>query len=231
MNYFLTEHMAENVYEQERIKAVFEKMSRHDFKRYWYLKRTVDTFLAFCILVILALPMTLIAIIIYIDDSSMGPIYSQYRVGRHGKEFKLYKFRTMVDADRIKQELERYNEMDGPAFKMREDPRVTRVGRILRKTGLDELPQFINVLKGDMVIVGPRPPIPAEVKNYNKYQMLRLTVTPGLTCLWQIQPGRNDLSFEKWVDLDVEYILTRSCSLDVKIMFKTIFVMLKGEGR
>lgn len=232
MNKFLTEDMAKDEQEQMRIKAVFDKMGKSSWKRFWYTKRIFDAVVAFIGLIVIALPMLVIALIIYIDDPSAGPIYSQNRIGRHGKIFRLYKFRTMVaNADEIKKDLEKFNEMEGPAFKMKDDPRITRIGRFLRKVSLDELPQLFNVIKGDMSIVGPRPPIPGEVENYNKYQMLRLTVTPGLTCLWQIQPNRNDISFDDWVDLDVEYILGRSWRLDFEIMFKTAFVMFKGEGR
>ena len=151
--------------------------------------------------------MLIVAIVIVIDSPGAGPIFAQTRVGRDGKEFKFYKFRSMVpNADAMKDALMDQNEADGPAFKMKNDPRITRVGKFIRKTSIDELPQLFNVLKGEMSIVGPRPPVPREVALYDEYQMQRLLVTPGLTCYWQIQPHRNDLSFEKWLELDIQYI-------------------------
>ena len=129
------------------------------------------------------------------------------------------------------EDLKKYNEMDGPVFKIKEDPRITKFGGFLRRTSLDELPQFFNVIKGDMAVIGPRPPIPREVEQYTEYQKLRLTVTPGITCLWQVQPNRNDLSFDEWVNLDIAYILNRTIWLDIQIMFKTAWVMFRGEGR
>ena len=144
----------------------------------------------------------------------------------------MYKFRTMrANADKMIDELVKQNEMDGPVFKMKHDPRITRVGKYLRKLSLDELMQFFNVLKGDMTLVGPRPPLPREVKYYTDYQRLRLLVTPGLTCTWQISKNRNDIPFEKWVEMDIEYIQTRTYLNDLKIMLKTPIVMLTATGR
>ena len=155
----------------------------------------------------------------------------QKRCGRKGKEFDFYKFRSMyVDAESKLDELLEQNEMEGPAFKIKDDPRITRLGRILRKTGLDELPQLVNILKGDMSIVGPRPPLPREVEQYNDYQKQRLIVTPGLTCYWQIQPHRNDLTFDEWMDLDVKYIKERSFWVDWKIILATVRTVLEGRG-
>jgi lipopolysaccharide/colanic/teichoic acid biosynthesis glycosyltransferase len=176
--------------------------------------------------------MIIIAIIIVIDDPSAGPFYKQIRVGRHGKEFYMYKFRTMrPNSDKIIDNLVKQNEMDGPVFKMKEDPRITRVGKFLRKVSLDELMQFFNVLKGDMTLVGPRPPLPREVQFYTDYQRLRLLVTPGITCTWQIHKNRNDVPFEEWVEMDIEYIQTRTYLNDLKIMLKTPIVMLTATGR
>ena len=176
--------------------------------------------------------MIIIAIVIVIDDPSAGPFYKQIRVGRHGEEFYMYKFRTMrANADKMIEELVKQNEMDGPVFKMKEDPRITRVGKFLRKVSLDELMQFFNVLKGDMTLVGPRPPLPREVQYYTDYQKLRLLVTPGLTCTWQISKNRNDIPFEQWVEMDIEYIQTRTYRNDLKIMLKTPIVMLTATGR
>ena len=176
--------------------------------------------------------MIIIAIVIVIDDPHGGPFYKQIRVGRHGKEFYMYKFRTMrVNADQMIEELAKRNEMDGPVFKIKDDPRITRVGKYLRKLSLDELMQFFNVLKGDMTLVGPRPPLPREVKYYTDYQKLRLLVTPGITCTWQISRNRNDIPFEQWVEMDIEYIQTRTYLNDIKIMLETPIVMLTATGR
>ena len=144
----------------------------------------------------------------------------------------MYKFRTMkANADKMIDELVKKNEMDGPVFKMKEDPRITRIGKFLRKVSLDELMQFFNVLKGDMTLVGPRPPLPREVKFYTDYQKLRLLVTPGITCTWQISNNRNDIPFEQWVEMDIEYIQTRTYLNDLKIMLKTPIVMITATGR
>ena len=173
-----------------------------------------------------------IALAIFLDDPHGSPFFSQTRVGIHGRRFRLWKLRSMVcNAEELREELEAQNEMQGPVFKIREDPRITRIGQFIRKSSLDELPQFWNVLKGDMSIVGPRPPLPGEVEQYTPYQRQRLTVRPGLTCIWQVQKGRNDLSFDRWVEMDLEYIKKRSFWLDSKLIFKTVFVMFAGEGR
>ena len=195
-------------------------------------KRLFDIFFASLILLFFLPLMIIIAIVIVIDDPSAGPFYKQIRVGRHGEEFYMYKFRTMrKNADKMIDELAKLNEMDGPVFKIKEDPRITRVGKYLRKLSLDELMQFFNVFKGDMTLVGPRPPLPSEVKHYTDYQRLRLLVTPGITCTWQISKNRNDIPFEQWVEMDIEYIQTRTYRNDLKIMLKTPIVMLTATGR
>jgi lipopolysaccharide/colanic/teichoic acid biosynthesis glycosyltransferase len=195
-------------------------------------KRLFDIFFATIILLMFLPLMIIIAIVICIDDPSAGPFFKQKRVGRHGKEFYMYKFRTMrVNADKMIEELAKRNEMDGPVFKIKDDPRITRVGKWLRKLSLDELMQFFNVLKGDMTLVGPRPPLPREVKYYTDYQKLRLLVTPGITCTWQISRNRNDIPFEQWVEMDIEYIQTRTYLNDIKIMLETPIVMLTATGR
>ena len=156
----------------------------------------------------------------------------QKRVGKDGKLFNVYKFRTMyVDADKRKAELMEQNEMDGPVFKIKDDPRITRLGKIFRKLSIDELPQLFNVLRGDMSLVGPRPPLPDEVKEYSDYQKLRLIVTPGITCDWQIADNRNDIPFDQWVEMDLNYIEHRTTWGDLKIIFKTPFAMLSATGR
>ena len=203
----------------------------HDKRAYWAGRRAQDIIFSAMALLILWPVMLVIAILIYIDDPKGSPIFSQIRCGRNGKEFKFYKFRSMcVDAEAKLEALLKDNEMDGPAFKIKDDPRITRIGHFLRKTSLDELPQLWNILKGDMSIVGPRPPLPREVAQYEAYQMQRLYVTPGLTCYWQIQPRRNDLSFEEWMELDIKYVLERSFLVDWKIIFGTVKSVLWGEG-
>ncbi len=200
-------------------------------RKYWIAKRTQDIILSGAALIVLAPVMLLIALIIWLDDPKGSPIFSQIRCGRDGKEFRFYKFRSMcVDAEARLEELLHKNEMDGPAFKIKEDPRITKVGRFIRKTSLDELPQLWNILKGDMSIVGPRPALPREVEQYDAYLKQRLYVTPGLTCYWQIQPRRNELSFEEWMELDIRYIRERSFKTDWYIIFKTISVVLGMEG-
>ena len=198
---------------------------------YWTVKRLQDILLAGVALLVLWPFMLLIAVIIYVDDPKGSPIFTQVRCGRDGKEFKFYKFRSMcVGAEEKLKELLALNEMEGPAFKIKDDPRITKVGKFIRKTSLDELPQLWNILKGDMTIVGPRPPLPREVAMYDDYQRQRLYVTPGLTCYWQIQPHRNDLSFEEWIELDIQYIRDRSYWLDWKIIFQTVGAVMGMNG-
>ena len=199
--------------------------------RYLRLKRIQDIILATLGLVLLFPLLVLIAVIIVIESPGESPIFIQNRVGMNGKEFKFFKFRTMYpDAETHLQELLDRNEMNGPVFKIKDDPRITKVGRILRKTSVDELPQLWNVLKGDMTFVGPRPALPREVAQYDDFARQRLAVTPGLTCYWQIQPKRNSLSFEQWLELDLKYIEERSLLVDWKIMFGTISAVLHMEG-
>lgn len=201
-------------------------------RAYWALRRSQDIFFSALALIVLSPLMLFVALIIVIDSPGAGPIFTQTRVGRDGHEFRLFKFRTMVpNAEQKLKELLKFNEMSGPAFKMKNDPRITRAGKFLRRSGIDELPQLVNILKGDMSIVGPRPPLPREVKKYNEYQRQRLYITPGLTCYWQIQPNRNDLTFADWVDLDIRYIRERSFWVDWKIIFKTFMVAVTLQGR
>ncbi len=213
---------------REKLEAIIEK----SYASYWKKKRLFDIFFATLILLFFLPLMVIIAIVVVIDDPSAGPFYKQIRVGRHGKEFYMYKFRTMrAGADKMIDVIANQNEMDGPVFKMKNDPRITRVGKYLRRLSLDELMQFFNVFKGDMTLVGPRPPLPREVKYYTDYQKLRLLVTPGITCTWQISKNRNDIPFEEWVEMDIEYIQTRTFLNDLKIMLKTPIVMLTATGR
>lgn len=152
-------------------------------------------------------------------------------MGRNGKPFRFYKFRSMVlDAEAKLKDLLDKNEMDGPAFKMKQDPRITRVGKFIRRSSLDELPQLFNILRGDMSIVGPRPALPREVEEYDDYQLQRLLVQPGLTCYWQIQPKRNSLSFDEWIELDIKYIRERSFLTDWKIILGTFRAVIGMNG-
>ena len=193
------------------------------------LKRVLDFMLALALLMVLSPLFLLLAVLIKL--TSRGPVlFRQARCGLGGRTFILYKFRSMrPDADLHREELEALNEMDGPAFKIRNDPRCTPVGRILRKLSLDELPQLFNILKGDMSFVGPRPPLPEEVEKYEPWQRRRLRMRPGLTCLWALE-GRTELSFRRWMELDLEYIDNWSPALDWKILLKTIPVVLLGRG-
>jgi exopolysaccharide biosynthesis polyprenyl glycosylphosphotransferase len=182
--------------------------------------------------VVLALGAPLwLALALGVKLDSRGPVlFRQRRVGQNGREFWLYKFRSMyADAEARRAELEHRNEMDGPAFKIADDPRVTRLGRFLRKTSLDEVPQFWNVLKGEMSVVGPRPPLPSEVKRYQRWQRRRLSVRPGITCTWQVS-GRNELDFAQWMELDLRYIDNWSLWRDLEIVLRTIPAVLLGRG-
>ena len=199
---------------------------------YEAVKRAFDIVLSAAALVVLFPVMLVIALVILLDDPRGGPIFSQKRCGLNGKQFTLYKFRTMVDgAEKRLSLLTAQNEMSGPAFKIRNDPRITRAGRALRKTGLDELPQFFNVLRGEMSLVGPRPPLPNEYARYDERQSRRLLIKPGITCYWQIQPQRNSLNFDQWLELDLKYLRERSLTVDLKILFKTFYAMCNRAGR
>ncbi|TMC54312.1 MAG: sugar transferase [Chloroflexi bacterium] len=193
------------------------------------LKRLLDLVLAGLGL-LGTLPLWLVIVIAIKLDSSGPAIFVQDRVGIHGRRFRFYKFRSMyADAEHRIEELRSSNEVSGPVFKMRSDPRVTRVGLLLRRTSLDELPQLINVLKGEMSLVGPRPPLPKEVAQYSASDMVRLSVKPGLTCLWQVS-GRSNVSFEQWMDFDREYVHNLSFGLDVMILFRTVGTVLSMRG-
>jgi exopolysaccharide biosynthesis polyprenyl glycosylphosphotransferase len=194
------------------------------------LKRVLDIALA-SFLLLIGMPIAgMIALTIKLTSGGGSVLFRQTRCGLNGRSFTLYKFRTMVEgAEERRRELLHLNEMNGPVFKLRSDPRVTRLGRLLRRFSLDELPQLWNVLRGDMSLVGPRPPIPEEVAQYKRWQRRRLAMKPGLTCLWQIS-GRNDLDFDRWMQLDLEYIDSWSPLLDLKILLKTVPVVLSGRG-
>jgi exopolysaccharide biosynthesis polyprenyl glycosylphosphotransferase len=192
-------------------------------------KRTLDVVVA-SILLLLSLPVLAVAALA-IKLTSRGPVlFRSTRCGRDGEPFTFFKLRSMYcGAHTMRHTLLHLNEVDGPVFKLANDPRITRVGRFIRRTSIDELPQLWNVVRGDMSLVGPRPPIPEEVEQYTASQMRRLSVKPGLTCLWQVS-GRSDLSFDEWVRLDLDYISSRSFSLDLRILVRTLPAVLSCRG-
>ncbi len=200
------------------------------YKRNVFVKNISDIILSAILLFLLSPIFVLIAIAIKL--SSKGPVFfKQVRSGLNGRKFTFYKFRTMYsNAEELRNSLERDNEMDGPVFKIANDPRITLAGKLLRRTSLDELPQLFNILKGEMSFVGPRPPIPAEVEKYEIWQRRRLSMKPGLTCIWQVS-GRNRICFEEWMKLDLQYIDNWSLWLDIKIFLKTFYAVLKGSGQ
>ncbi len=198
---------------------------------YLAVKRCFDIVFSLLCIIVFTIPILFVMLLIVIDSPGASPIYIQYRVGKNGRVFKFYKLRSMVpEADQMLDSLLDQNEMEGPAFKISNDPRITRVGRVIRRTCIDELPQLWNILKGDMSFVGPRPPLPREVEQYNDFQRNRLSVVPGLTCYWQIQPKRNSLTFDKWLELDLKYIEERNVKTDLMIIFKTVGAVLNMEG-
>ena len=196
---------------------------------YLFSKRAIDIVGSIVGLVLLSPILLIVAIAIKLESKG-SIIFSQKRIGLKGKEFKMYKLRSMVeDAEKLKKDLMKSNEMSGPMFKMKDDPRVTRVGKFIRKTSIDELPQLVNVLKGDMSLVGPRPSLPKEVKKFKPWMKKRLEVKPGLTCFWQVS-GRNNIDFEDWMKLDIKYVKQRNLLLDIKLIFKTVCVLLGDEN-
>ena len=196
---------------------------------YAFAKRTLDILIAVSALVLLSWLFVIVAVLIKM--TSRGPvIFKQIRVGKGGMKFMCYKFRSMcADAENKKQSLLHLNEVSGPVFKIKNDPRITPIGHFIRKCSIDELPQLWNVLKGEMSIVGPRPPLPHEVVHYTPYQQGRLSVKPGLTCLWQIN-GRSNVDFQHWVEMDMMYIESMSFLNDLKIIIKTVPAVITGRG-
>lgn len=216
----------------ERIKnnnATLDREYNNESIFYIFCKRLID--LLGSVVGLVALSPIILIVSLLIKFESKGPvIFSQDRIGKTGKTFKMYKFRSMVvNAEELKEKLKEQNEMSGPMFKMKEDPRVTKVGKFIRKTSIDELPQLINVLKGDMSLVGPRPSLPKEVEQFEDWMMERLEVKPGLTCYWQVS-GRNNIDFEEWMKLDIKYVRERNTLTDIKLIFKTVFVLFGDEN-
>ena len=196
---------------------------------YMFFKRIFDIILSAVGLLVLAIPCLIIALFIFACDR--GPVfYTQERVGKDGKKFMIYKFRSMyVNADTLLEKLKEKNEVTGPMFKMKNDPRITKIGHFIRKTSIDELPQLFNVVRGDMSLVGPRPPLPSEVAEYTDYDMQRLLVVPGCSGLWQATV-RNSVGFHEMVQLDLEYIQKSSIWFDIKILFMTIKILFKPNS-
>lgn len=196
---------------------------------YEFFKRSIDVICSIIGLISLS-PIFLIVSILIRLESKGEIIFKQKRVGLNGEEFEIYKFRSMVaNAEELKEKLAEENEMSGPMFKMKDDPRITKVGKFIRKTSIDELPQLINVVKGEMSLVGPRPSLPKEVAKFEEWMNERLLVKPGLTCYWQVS-GRNNIDFEDWMKLDIKYVRERNFWLDIKLILKTILVLFGDEN-
>ncbi len=211
------------------LSATYESRVPVKSVRYALAKRSVDFAISFIALVVLSPLFAILALLVKL--TSRGPvIFKQTRVGQGGRHFTCYKFRSMcADAELRKDKLIHLNEVSGPVFKIKNDPRLTPIGKWLRKFSLDELPQLYNVLRGDMSIVGPRPPVPREVANYGARELGRLAVKPGLTCLWQIN-GRSNIPFDRWVELDLLYVDTMSFWRDLAIIVKTVPAVVTGRG-
>ena len=211
----------------EGMELKFE--NKQNLRVYEICKRTIDIIGAGLGLILLSPIIAIVACAVKV--TSKGPIFfSQKRVGKNGELFEMYKFRSMVvNAEEIKENLEDKNEMSGPMFKIKDDPRITKVGKFIRKTSIDELPQLWNVLKGDMSLVGPRPSLPKEVEQFDNWMFKRLTVRPGLTCYWQVS-GRNNIDFEDWMKLDCKYVDDRNLWIDIKLIFKTVGVLFGDKN-
>ncbi|EJQ41422.1 sugar transferase [Bacillus wiedmannii] len=214
---------------QREKNALFTLEEVNSRKGYLITKRYMDVIGALVGLILLSPVFLIIALLIKYEDPKGTVLFKQVRIGKGGKEFYMYKFRSMVtDAEEKLKDLLEYNEVSGAMFKMKEDPRITKIGKFIRRTSMDELPQLINVLQGEMSLVGPRPPLLREVKEYTSYDKQRLLVTPGCTGLWQVS-GRSNLSFEQMVELDVYYIIQRNIMFDIKILLRTVKVLLKSN--
>ncbi|MEK6446665.1 sugar transferase [Priestia aryabhattai] len=207
-----------------------KRVNPNNKQGYLLSKRCIDILGSLAGLLVLLIVFIIIALLIKIEDPKGSIFFSQKRVGKNGKEFNMYKFRSMVsDAEAKLAELLQQNEATGAMFKMKNDPRVTKIGRFIRKTSIDELPQLLNVLKGDMSLVGPRPPLVREVNEYTEYQKQRLLVTPGCTGLWQVS-GRSNVGFEEMVELDLTYMTTRSLTTDITIICRTVLLLFGSKN-
>lgn len=211
------------------LNARTEEVLINEQKTYLILKRGLDILCSLMGLIMLSILFFLIGLLIKLEDRRGAVFFKQTRIGKDGKAFQMYKFRSMVsNAEELKASLMDKNEATGPVFKIKEDPRVTRIGKFIRKTSIDELPQLINVLKGEMSLVGPRPSLPQEVAAYTPYERQRLKIVPGITCYWQVG-GRSNLSFSEWVELDLKYISERNLLIDFKLIVKTFFVLFGSK--
>lgn len=230
---FMSKHASEGFEIESFLSEPALTISRGQEKKDALLVKSVMDYVL-AILVLIVTSPVVVVILLLIKIFSPGPVlYKQIRCGLYGRKFPLFKFRTMIPgAEEMQDSLSAYNEASGPAFKIKKDPRIIPyVGTLLRKVSLDEIPQFLNVIRGEMSVVGPRPPIPSEVEKYELWQRRRLSMKPGITCLWQIQPRRNDISFEQWMDMDMNYIDHWSIGLDMYIILKTIPAIISGRGR
>lgn len=211
------------------LNARTEEVLINEQKTYLILKRGLDILCSLMGLIMLSILFFLIGLLIKLEDRRGAVFFKQTRIGKDGKAFQMYKFRSMVsNAEELKASLMEKNEATGPVFKIKEDPRVTRIGKFIRKTSIDELPQLINVLKGEMSLVGPRPSLPQEVAAYTPYERQRLKIVPGITCYWQVG-GRSNISFNEWVELDLKYIRERNLLIDFKLIVKTFFVLFGSK--
>ena len=229
----------ENFAKKYSNKSIASMNSKHAFKIFgwnltiqlsFFVKRAIDIIASLILIVLLSPVFLMTSIAIYIEDKG-AVFYAQSRVGKNGKHFKMLKFRSMIiDAEKKKESLLAQNESgDGVIFKMKNDPRITKIGRFIRKFSIDELPQLINVLRGDMSLVGPRPPLPREVAEYTLEDRKRLHIIPGITCIWQVS-GRSEIPFKQQVELDTKYIKSQSLIMDIKLLLKTIPAVLLGKG-
>lgn len=219
----------ENTTREDYRESLFENIEPNDDAYYLLVKRIIDVVSSFLGIIVLFPLFLLVAIAIKIEDPKGSVVFKQKRVGIKGREFYMYKFRSMVhNAEELKASLMEQNEVSGPAFKIKSDPRVTKIGKIIRRTSIDEMPQMFNVLKGEMSLVGPRPPLPDEVVLYTDYEKQRICVIPGLTCYWQVN-GRSNIGFDEWVDLDLKYIQQRCILVDFKLIFRTVFVLFGSK--
>lgn len=211
-------------------KNNFQPIEAKDQKLYLISKRLTDLLLTILGLFLLSPLLIIVAILIKLEDKDAPVFFKQIRIGRNGNAFYMYKFRSMVyNAEDLKDQLIQQNEVEGPLFKMKNDPRITKIGKFIRKRSIDELPQLYNVLKGEMSLVGPRPPLPNEVATYSSYDYQRLSITPGLTCYWQVS-GRSSLGFREMVELDLKYIRERNYYIDLGLIIKTFFVLFGSKN-
>jgi exopolysaccharide biosynthesis polyprenyl glycosylphosphotransferase len=218
------------VLEQQQIRDDVKTAYVRETRGYLFCKRLFDIIGASCGLILLTPLFLLIAVLIKLEDKKGNVFFKQIRVGKDGKQFYMYKFRSMVsNAEELLESLVELNETTGAMFKMKNDPRITKLGKFIRKTSIDELPQLWNVLRGEMSLVGPRPPLPREVQEYSSYDYQRLLVVPGCTGLWQVS-GRSNLGFDEMVELDLIYINKRSFLFDLTILFRTVKVLFWDKG-